>query len=193
MCSPRQAQLAARICIGVGTGLMLFFALLIVLLRNVLGEIFSPDPEVIRIVSRIAPIMALYQVLDGFQGCTGGVLRGMGRQKTIALLNLGGFWVLGLPTGAALAFWLGFEVYGIWWGFVMGLGVCSALYMVVLSRIDWDEEARRALQNAVTDLKLEHAWEDQVTEHLLHSEGEDRPQREVSNGTEELKRGTEQV
>lgn len=150
---------------------MLVFAVIIVLLRHEFGKIFSPDPEVIRIVAHIAPILGLYQCLDGFQGCAAGVLRGMGRQKTIALLNLGGFWVLGLPVGAGLAFGVGLEVYGIWWGFVVGLGVCSVLYVLVLSRISWDGEARRALMTAVMDRKLEHAWEDQL-EHLVQDGGE---------------------
>ncbi len=56
------------------------------------------------------------------QGVSAGVLRGMGRQTRVALLNLGGFWVLGLPGGAILAFYFDLGVYGIWWGFVMVRG-----------------------------------------------------------------------
>jgi multidrug resistance protein, MATE family len=76
--------------------------------------------QVIQIVSNLCPIMALYQCFDGFQGVSAGVLRGMGRQTRVALLNLGGFWVLGLPLGAFLAFVGGLGVYGIWWGFNAG-------------------------------------------------------------------------
>ncbi len=64
--------------------------------------------------------MALYQCFDGLQGVSSGILRGMGRQKRVALLNLCGFWVLGLPFGLLLAFVGGLNVYGIWWGFNSG-------------------------------------------------------------------------
>ena len=104
---------------------------------------------------------AIYQVFDGAQGVSAGVLRGMGRQTRVALLNFGGFWVLGLPMGFLLAFHFHVGVYGVWWGFCIGLFVISLLYLWALSRIDFEEEARRALL-AVTDQKLEHAWEETV-------------------------------
>ena len=34
---------------------------------RVLGNIFTPDAKVVKIVSQLCPIMALYQVFDGFQ------------------------------------------------------------------------------------------------------------------------------
>ena len=105
--------------------------------------------------------MALYQVFDGFQGVSSGVLRGMGRQKRVALLNLLGFWGLGLPFGALLAFVGGLGVYGIWWGFNAGLFLISILYLWALNKIDYEAEARRALES-VTDRKLEKAWEETV-------------------------------
>lgn len=70
--------------------------------------------------------------------------------------------MLGLPGGAILAFTLRMGVYGIWWGFVMGLALISILYLWALSRLDFEVEARRALQSACTDQKLEHAWEQRV-------------------------------
>lgn len=80
----------------------------------------TQPPQVIQIVANLCPIMALYQCFDGLQGVSSGILRGMGRQKRVALLNLCGFWVLGLPFGLLLAFVGGLNVYGIWWGFNSG-------------------------------------------------------------------------
>ena len=41
---------------------------------------------------------------NNLQAAIAGVLRGMGRQQTVAWMNLGGFWVVGLPVGASLTF-----------------------------------------------------------------------------------------
>lgn len=134
------------------------------------------DVQVIEIVSKLCPIMALYQVFDGFQGVSSGVLRGMGRQKRVALLNLCGFWVLGLPCGIILTFVGGFGVYSIWWGFNIGLFVISILYLGALNKIDYEAEARRALENAVTDVNLEQTWE-----HTVDAEKEEARLRERQN------------
>lgn len=64
---PEQAKLAARICLFIGVATMLLCGLVLVLLRGSLGEIFTPDAKVAKIVSKLCPIMALYQVFDGFQ------------------------------------------------------------------------------------------------------------------------------
>ena len=64
---PKQAQLAAKICLVIGVATMLLCGMVLVLLRGSLGKIFTPDAKVVKIVSRLCPIMALYQVFDGFQ------------------------------------------------------------------------------------------------------------------------------
>ena len=49
---------------------------------------------------RLAPIAAVFQVSDGLQAAVAGALRGMGRQRLVAGLNLVGFWVIGTTVGA---------------------------------------------------------------------------------------------
>ena len=64
---PKQAQVAAKICLVIGVATMLLCGMVLVLLRGSLGKIFTPDAKVVKIVSQLCPIMALYQVFDGFQ------------------------------------------------------------------------------------------------------------------------------
>lgn len=64
---PKQAQLAARICLAIGVSCMLVCGFIIVGLKDYLGRIFSSDEKVIHLLSTLCPIMALYQVFDGFQ------------------------------------------------------------------------------------------------------------------------------
>jgi MATE family multidrug resistance protein len=46
----------------------------------------------------------------------------MGRPKAGAIVNLLGFYVVGLPLGWLLAFPGGLGIVGIWWGLAAGLG-----------------------------------------------------------------------
>jgi len=57
-------------------------------------------------------------------------MRGMGRPQAGAIVNLVGFYVIGLPLGWLLAFPLGQGIIGIWWGLAAGLG-CVALMLCV--------------------------------------------------------------
>ncbi len=50
-----------------------------------------------------------------------GVLRGAGDTRVPLVVNILGFWLVGLPTSLVLGFRLGFGPQGLWWGLVAGL------------------------------------------------------------------------
>ena len=70
-------------------------------------------------------VAAVFQLFDGLQGVTTGVLRGLGDTHTAMLWNLAGHWFIGLPLGYALCFSVGLGVVGLWWGLSAGLMVCG--------------------------------------------------------------------
>jgi MATE family multidrug resistance protein len=82
----------------------------------------------------LIPIAGYFQVFDGLQVVSAGVLRGAGDTRAPLLVNIVGFWCIGLPTSLVLAFRLGFGPQGLWWGLVVGLGVVA---VVLLSRVVW--------------------------------------------------------
>eukprot|EP00966_Prymnesium_polylepis_P165543 3826772-Prymnesium_polylepis.2 len=117
-----------------------------VIFRNYLGVVFTTDERVISTVASLAWVAALFQISDGLQAAVAGVMRGMGRQKTVAWLNFLGFWVIGLSAGATLTFGARMGVYGLWWGFALGLTCVATLGVTILLRIDWAREAAEAQQ-----------------------------------------------
>ena len=137
----RCAIVANSIC-TIGMGIL---SLSMYLLRYELGKIFTNDEHVVDIVAQITYIVALFQLLDGNQAVAGGTLRGIGAQKSIALLNFFCFWCLGIPIGLLLAFKTTIGVAGLWWGFTIALACCTVIYAMLYARIDWNKEARRAL------------------------------------------------
>lgn len=131
---PDDAQRAAWVAIALGAGVMMLSALLFVLGRHWLPRIYTSEPEVIALATRILPIAAAFQIFDGTQVVGCGVLRGMGRTRPAAWFNLFGYWVIGLPLGGWLALRAGFGLDGIWWGLAIGLAIVSVLLVAWIHR-----------------------------------------------------------
>ena len=73
-----------------------------------------------------------------------GVLRGCGRQRLGAIVNLTIIWGLGMPLAGILTFKLGMGILGLWLD-QLGISVAMAVVLLTcLSRFSWKEEAERA-------------------------------------------------
>jgi MATE family multidrug resistance protein len=95
---------------------------------------FTRDPGVVRTGAALLFVAAIFQLFDGLQGVTTGVLRGIADTRTPMLLNLAGHWCFGLPLGYLLCFSAGFGVVGLWWGLSAGLMVCGIALLIVWIR-----------------------------------------------------------
>jgi MATE family, multidrug efflux pump len=62
------------------------------------------------------------------------------------LLNLVGFWLIGLPVSVGLGFGVGLGPRGVWWGLAIGIGVVGVLLMFRIRR-----RFGRALRRLVID------------------------------------------
>jgi len=86
------------------------------------------------------PLVALFQVFDGLGVVTGGILRAKGQQTVGAVLNLVGYYVVGIPAGLLLAFYGDMGIYGLWTGLtialvtVAGFGVWCRSLVSLLSK-----------------------------------------------------------
>jgi MATE family multidrug resistance protein len=83
--------------------------------------LYTGDRAVIAAGIPLLACAAAFQLFDGTQVVLTGALRGLGDTHTPFLANIVGYWVLGLPIGAALCFLLGWGVTGIWIGLSLGL------------------------------------------------------------------------
>jgi MATE family multidrug resistance protein len=92
--------------------------------RMLIGA-FTTDPRVLSIGVSLLFVGAIFQLFDGVQGVSTGVLRGLGDTRTRMLWNLAGHWFIVLPLGYTLCFVAGFGVIGLWWGLSAGLMICA--------------------------------------------------------------------
>ena len=95
---------------------------------------FTRNTEVLAIATELTFAAALFQIFDGVQVTSTGVLRGAGNTKTPMYANLMAHWLVGLPTGYLLCFQFGYGVYGLWLGLLTGLTLVAVLLLFVWSR-----------------------------------------------------------
>ena len=56
--------------------------------RHNWAYLFNNDPEVVKLVAGVIPLLALFQVFDGTSAVASGILRAIGKQFFGALLNM---------------------------------------------------------------------------------------------------------
>ncbi|HEY7575221.1 MAG TPA: MATE family efflux transporter, partial [Thermoanaerobaculia bacterium] len=121
--------------IGLGVSFMASAALCLFLFPRAIIAFFTADASVLAVGVSLLSVAALFQLFDGLQVVSIGVLRGLGDTRTPMFAALVGYWILGLPSGYALAFPFGFGVSGLWAGMLVGLfSVGVALLGVWLRR-----------------------------------------------------------
>lgn len=69
-----------------------------------------------------------------------GVARGCGWQHTGAYINLGAYYLCGLPVAAILGFWVKLGGKGLWIGVQFGALVQTVLLALVTGFIDWEKQ-----------------------------------------------------
>jgi MATE family multidrug resistance protein len=115
-----------------------------------LARLYSSDAMVLALAALLLPLAGLFQVFDGLQVVAIGLLRGLGETRVPLIVNVIGFWCIGIPVSLWLGFGLGYGAVGLWWGLVVGL-VVVAVFLIVrvrrretydLTRVIIDEHAK---------------------------------------------------
>ncbi|KAK8459975.1 hypothetical protein SEVIR_2G249300v4 [Setaria viridis] len=108
----------------------LFASLLALIFHDKLAMIFSSSQAVIDAVDGISILLALTILLNGIQPVLSGVAIGSGWQGLVAYVNIGSYYLIGVPLGVLLG-----------WGFNYGVPVClcrktslnSTVYLLFVS------------------------------------------------------------
>jgi multidrug resistance protein, MATE family len=125
------ATRAGWIGIAASALFMTFAAATFVLGREWLPHLSTSDAAVIAAAATIFPIAGAFEIFDGTQAAACGMLRGMGRPLPATVMNLVGYWVVGLPIGAWLALRTDWGLRGLW------AGLCLGLIVVAVGLVLW--------------------------------------------------------
>ena len=130
----------------VGAAFMLCAGALFVGAPRLLARVYTSDAAVIALTVQLLPIAGVFQVFDGLQVVSIGLLRGLGDTQVPVVTNIVGFWCLGMPVSLWLGFGAGYGAVGLWWGLVVGL-VMVALFLMLRVR----QRQSRGLARVVID------------------------------------------
>ncbi|XP_008229282.1 PREDICTED: protein DETOXIFICATION 12 [Prunus mume] len=118
---------------------------------SVWGYVYSNDMEVVNYVKRLAPLLSLSLFADSLQAVLSGVARGCGMQRIGAYINLGAYYIAGIPVAVVLGFLLHLRGTGLWIGMMTGSSVQALLFILITSFINWPKQATKARERIFKD------------------------------------------
>ncbi|KAJ4701864.1 Protein DETOXIFICATION [Melia azedarach] len=106
--------------------------------------LFTNSVAVAKETTKLATLLAVTVLLNSLQPVLSGVAVGAGWQSLVAYINIGCYYIVGLPLGILLGFTFGFGAEGIWSGMIGGICLQTSILIVITSITNWRKEAQEA-------------------------------------------------
>ncbi|KAB1211680.1 Protein TRANSPARENT TESTA 12 [Morella rubra] len=143
----KAAKFATQVSVAQSSLIGLFFCVLIVLLHDKIAYLFTTSSDVLAAVDKLSLLLAITILLNSVQPVLSGVAVGSGWQAFVAYINLGCYYIIGLPLGIVMGWVFDFGVMGIWGGMIFGgTAVQTVILAIIVMRCDWEKEAEKAKQ-----------------------------------------------
>ncbi|XP_061966776.1 protein DETOXIFICATION 27-like [Populus nigra] len=141
----KAAKFATMVSVAQTTITGLVLCVLIMLLKNKIALAFTSDADVIHEVDSLSPLLAISILLNNVQPVLSGVAVGSGSQAKIAYVNLGCYYIIGLPLGFLMGWVFKLGIKGIWCGMILGGTFTQTVTLAIITmKFNWDKEAEKA-------------------------------------------------
>lgn len=114
--------------IGLAVLLSVTLSLLLYLCCDTIGSYFTDDEAVLQIVAILLPILIAYQFGDSIQIVLANALRGLSDVTSIMVISFVAYFIIAIPAGYAIAFFLDKGIAGIWLSYPIGF-TCSVILL----------------------------------------------------------------
>lgn len=139
------AKFATTVSVLTSVVIGLVFWLLILFFHDQLALIFTTSKPVLEAVSKLSILLAFTVLLNSVQPILSGVAVGSGWQSYVAYINLGCYYLLGVPLGFLMGWGFDQGVMGIWAGMIFGgTAVQTLILSIITVKCDWEKEAEKA-------------------------------------------------
>ncbi|XWS75514.1 hypothetical protein CRYUN_Cryun01aG0096000 [Craigia yunnanensis] len=142
--NPQAARLSVIVAMIIAAMESITVAIALFSCRHVLGYLFSNEKQVVNYVAEMIPLLCISVLMDSLQAVLSGVARGTGWQHIGAYVNLGAFYLVGIPLAAVLCFALNLRGKGLWIGVLAGATVQASLLALVTGLTNWQKQASKA-------------------------------------------------
>ncbi|XP_030452815.2 protein DETOXIFICATION 24-like [Syzygium oleosum] len=140
----KAAKFAIKVIFSTATCFGLVCAVLCLLYSYQIANLFTSNEEVDESVSELSYLLALSVFLNTVQPVLTGVAIGAGWQSGVAFVNIGCYYLIGVPIGAVLGYVAHLEVKGIWIGMICGVTSQLLALVYMTWKTNWDEQVIRA-------------------------------------------------
>uniref|UniRef100_A0A0D9XIE3 Protein DETOXIFICATION n=1 Tax=Leersia perrieri TaxID=77586 RepID=A0A0D9XIE3_9ORYZ len=109
--------------------------------RTSLPRLFSDDKEVVDGAARLGYLLAITVLFGNIGPVLSGVAVGAGWQMQVAFVNIGCYYLVGIPFGVLFGFKLKLGALGIWMGMLTGTLLQMTILLFIIMRTKWEAQA----------------------------------------------------
>ncbi|XWS47597.1 hypothetical protein CRYUN_Cryun14cG0165800 [Craigia yunnanensis] len=142
--NPQAARLSVIVTMVIAATEPIIVAIIFFCCRDDFGYLFSNEKEVINYVAEMVPLLCISVLMDSLQAVLSGVARGTGWQHIGAYVNLGAYYLVGVPVAVVLSFGLNLRGKGLWMGISAGCTVQASVLALVTGFTNWQQQAKNA-------------------------------------------------
>ncbi|KAL3813281.1 hypothetical protein ACJIZ3_014549 [Penstemon smallii] len=142
--NPQKARLAVWAVMFLAVAETITASIILYCCRYLLGRAYSNEKQVWNYIAVMTPFICLSTVTDSLQAVISGIARGSGWQKIGAYVNLGAFYLVGIPVAIVLGFTEHLKAKGFWIGIVIGSVLQSTFLSIITGFTDWQKQATKA-------------------------------------------------
>ncbi|XP_075484550.1 protein DETOXIFICATION 48 [Primulina tabacum] len=178
---PAKARISMIVSLFIAVVLGIAAMVFTTMIRHRWGKLFTRDKEILELTAMALPLAGLCEVGNCPQTTGCGVLRGSARPSIGANINLGSFYMIGMPVAFLMGFVMKLGFPGLWIGLLAAQASCAVLMMLVLCRTDWILQVERAKE--LTEI---HQSSSSSSNHSLLPVSADSVNTNKKNANEEL-------
>ncbi|KAJ2734963.1 ethionine resistance protein [Coemansia sp. BCRC 34962] len=134
------ARFAVNVLVAGGLVYSIFGTFFFAIFGRQWVALYTRDEDVLVAARELIAIVVLIEWTDSTRGIVPGILRGMGRQRLAASINIASYYLGVLPLATLAVVGLGWGIVGLWAAFALGMSVLSGLYIAAVISTDWNRE-----------------------------------------------------
>ncbi|MQL78656.1 hypothetical protein Taro_011084, partial [Colocasia esculenta] len=137
---PRTAKFSVVVVVITSFFIGLTLSAILLITRKQYPAAFTDSTDVKQLVYQLTPLLAASITINNVQPVLSGVAIGAGWQAIVAYVNIGCYYLLGVPLGIVMGFVLGMGVKGVWCGMLSGTVLQTLILVWMTCRTNWNTE-----------------------------------------------------
>ncbi|PKI58916.1 hypothetical protein CRG98_020662 [Punica granatum] len=140
----KAAQFSIKVILSTSISVGVVFWILCLVFGRQISYILTSEEDAAEEVASLSVLLAFSILLNSVQPVLSGVAVGAGRQSMVAWVNIGCYYVIGVPLGVVLGYTANLQVRGIWIGMTIGIAMRILVLGFITYRTNWNEQVLKA-------------------------------------------------